>query len=372
MPLSMPDNLIGTYERLTPPARRMPNKPNPSIDLDENVQKQIRFLRMAIHDDAELLIHGFVKKTSNIKLPETISERLPNLTDIEDAVSRIEVFLQIAQGQERAGGLVILGEKGAGKTTLTHYASALHGLGNSSFLFLPIDYQWIPIFEIHYEINYLGEELFRVSGLEQTEDPDRLRSILKNIIENETWHGFDPVSLEHRNRLSFYEHDDTFVVEMYCHFNKRTIELNRMLAECGYPDAVMIGGAHEWLAEIRKDPRKMLAYCLLFSLEKESANFRQFSWERITASVIKASKKNERIKAIFLDRLPQTLEERFEDGRLDPIDISPALKKSGKTLTNFSVDLLNELASKFTLVLFIDNIDARYDIFLETRLISIC
>jgi len=212
IPAEVPDQC----ERLPAVGARIPSEPISDIGLDEHVQLILSRLRGSIHLDKYRLESEFVNTTSSIRLPETLSKLLPEVRDIGSAVEELKAFMKAAHGD--GGGRLVVGKKGAGKTTLTHYAASLYVSNDPSLLFLAIDYQWIPLYEVDFNIERLIEAFFEISGEQPVQDPLSLSNLLRSCIDDKRYEDMDFPSLSIRNMLSKLAQDDGIIVGMYSYF----------------------------------------------------------------------------------------------------------------------------------------------------------
>jgi hypothetical protein len=149
-----------------------------TVAYDPSIQQLIYRLTAPIHNDPDRLRSEFVSASSDVELPETAASSLPSLSSIDNTIRELSTFFESARGD--GDGRIIVGEKGVGKTTVTHYAHLAYQRVHAEAVLLGVDYQWVGFYEAETALKVFAEEFFRLTGETRVSDPTALAEVVRS------------------------------------------------------------------------------------------------------------------------------------------------------------------------------------------------
>lgn len=323
----------------------------------KHVNAILHYLKGRFLEDRDWLLTGFVTETStSAEIDEPMKSRLPQLIDVAPAVGELRAFMQGAMGT--GDGRVVVGEKGVGKTTLTHYAAATIVNESPNFVFIPVDYQWVPLFDIDRSATELNEAC-RELAINWDERRVGFDSWLKKQTVNRGWEKLEHPSLGTQSIITSVLADEATRVAMYERFVK-TGSLESMIDVYDGRRAGFVTEAHEWIDRELADPRARLVFCALFCWVRRVARVEDFAYKRILASVLTAARVSPSVRDVLKQWIPSCVSQLLDDYSLDALALRRALKSEQVPIKELVIDLLRSLReSRHKMLLFLDNIDAK-------------
>lgn len=347
------------------------------LDSEDSASEVLSSLVEQLIEDKDILETRYVTKTSQIILEETVDRKLPPALDIESAIQELCVFLKTARGT--GNGKLVVGEKGAGKTTLTHYAALSAADEVPNLVFLPINYQWIPVYDVDNRFDRLTDALIAILPNTGTHTSESFFDDLRSRVKQDKWDDLAQPSLGSQNLLSTLTQDEGFLLGLFCHFSKTNDMLTRYIDRYDRFRQEFIDEAEEWLKELSLKPEKLLAYVLLFAVEMQRSEFEDFSFHRIMASLLAEAKRKPVVKSVVCRFLPNNMRRTLGKGELDVYAIEEhygthsrgtlagflcrciGMRSRKPGLLSLVRDCLRELSKiGCNIVFFVDNIDAKF------------
>ena len=333
---------------------------------DEHIALVLNRLRGPIHFDDDRLQDEYVTKNSQIHLDETTAEGLPSIFDIEHSVDSILTFLRAARGD--FAGRLVTGEKGAGKTTLTHFAAAKYRNERDDLLFLSIDYQWLPIYEMVEHVGFLTEQFLELFGADDLQDPNELRDRAMKVLATGSWREGQMPELPIRMRIRHLTQAPAVRMGMYRHFSGEFDRIDSLIDDYGQEREELLREADEWLRS-KEDARELMVHCLLFVLSCEQGSFVDFSWARILASVLREGRRNPIAEKALEEVLSPKLVQKWREIAVSAPELMAEARLKQLSLSVLASKILYALRETLKLVLFVDNLDQRFSEDFEARLL---
>ncbi len=315
------------------------------IDESPEIRKSLNLIAMRYDNDQSIAGKIFVDKSAKID-PKILKYggQIPEPMPISDALNKLITFMKSAEG--KMAGELVIGEKAIGKTTLTCQAYNNANL-ESSNLFLRVDLQWVPFYEIDGRAKAFLEEFKKVSDKNQKTKDISERS--KDAVLNKNWDQYDEVSFEIQQRLIGLMRDPVYAVNLYAFIKKQ--EGNQI--DNNKEEIIDSEEFETWCNNIRHNSPEFLTYVVDFFLNwTVSNNINKFFVDGLLSAISCYAKNDDRIKS--------TLDE-YNIYNDDVTEIK--LLKIMKTLKN-------NYGLKF--IVFWDNIDIRAQYNIPEFLIEKC
>lgn len=360
--------------------RAIDNTSHPrNTDAEPMSETRAELLR-PLYLDEEDLNTKFVDITSKIIAKETQFEGLPDSLSITEARDRLVRFMKSERSRGR--GLYVVGEKGVGKTTLTRVAAAQASHEVPKLLFIHINCQFATSFHLDECVLNLTNKYFEICGEHLA---GNLFDVLRDRHEKDDWPASTTQDMGLQSMLAALINDEAYWIGMYCHFVKKS-SLFDVLDKDHRLDEDLKSSARLWFYELSRQPTKQLGYVLLYYKEVKRQEFLDFVDERVIQQLIDSSRSDSFLRSLLLRKLPKSVRKRLNAGDLTSREV--LIRYQERSVTRPSIwqqwferevahcDLLVEEVLKvcsdsgYQIVLFIDNIDAKYNPNVELLLLK--
>lgn len=338
-------------------------------------------IRGKIHFDQQVLSEQFVQDDTSVDaLPETKAEELPQAQDIERSVADLQAYFadydtrhSSNSSNEADTGILVVGEKGVGKTTLVHYAAANVKDANERRVFMWINYHFVVASQID-DTHTIIEGICDAAG-ESPDSPESVRDLCRRLVDESDCGQIQNPPIVVQTIVERQFNDPGFALHCYLHFHEQAGFGREHPQRMSRTESEQLSvAAKEWLGNLRSSPIKLIAHCLLYILESEDVNFEEFTCDQIVLEVGRRSESNESLRtAINRFLRSTTIGDELGHDRwkllLNPQETRFKVANRYRSWPEFVIDLVSALSKEFSLILFFDNIDQKYSHQAEVRIV---